>query len=101
MRNAMPKTAQGRALRVAELVIAAQYDSSLLSTAYFDRLLNGDSRTYWAFRRLINQRFSLAKAILSPVLKPQMPQEWQKAAEHTLEHQPRQLPLFPEEDLAA
>ncbi len=101
MRNAMPKTARSRALRVAELVVAAQYDSSLLSTPYFDRLLNGDSKTYWAFRQLVDQRLSLAKAILSPALKSLLPQEWQKAAERTLQHQPRQLPLFPEEDIAA
>jgi len=101
MRNALPKTPQARALRVAELIIAAQYDPSLLSTPYFDRLLNGDSKTYWAFRHLVDKRFSLAKAILCPTLKPLLPQEWQKAAERTLEHQPRQLPLFPEEDVAA
>lgn len=100
MRNALPKTAQGRALRVAELIMAAQYDSSLLATPYFERLLGGDSKTYWALRRLIDQRLSLAKAILSPTLKPLLPQEWQTAAERTLEHQPRQLPLFPDEDAA-
>ena len=101
MRNALPKTPQSRAIRVAEIIIAAQYDSSLLSTPYFDRLLNGDSKTYWAFRQLVSQRLSLAKAILSPTLKSLLPQEWSVAAERTLAHQPLQLPLFPEEDSAA